>query len=178
MTHSIALIQTKLSDILQGASTILKAELEALPPRTTGWHPAPNEWCIKQVLGHLIETEDSGFAERIRTMIEIQDPQLVSLDQEEEALERKDCERDATELLREFISLRDASISLVSSLQDSDLRRGGWHPDAGYVTVGDLLHEWIFHDRDHIKQIMTNVQAYVWDNLGNTKSFYPDFSTE
>jgi hypothetical protein len=162
----------QIAEMLRAASTLLQVELNALPSEALRWHPKPEEWCIQQVLGHLIETEKPGFADRIRTMIENQDPQLVSLDQVEEAVARRDCERDGAELLKEFISLRDASCTLVSGLKDADLRRGGWHPDAGYIRIEDLLHEWVYHDRDHIRQIMANIQALVWAHLGNTQSFY------
>ena len=37
--------------------------------------------------------------------------------------------------------------------RDADLQRGGHHPQVGYLRVGDLLHEWIHHDRNHIRQM-------------------------
>jgi len=41
----------------------------------------------------------------------------------------------------------------------------------GELTVADLLQEWVFHDRNHLKQILSNVQAYVWPHMGNAQKF-------
>lgn len=158
--------------ILQVSAYILEHEFESLPNSLLRWHPAPSEWCMNQILGHLIQTEQPGFADRIRSMLDSTDPQLVSLDQDAEAAERGDCDRDPHELLTEFLSLRTASIDLVTSLSKTDLNRGGWHPDVGYLTVADLLHEWVYHDQDHIKQLMTNIQQFTWAHLGSTQQFY------
>lgn len=158
--------------MLEATSNLLQAEFESLPPEVLSWHPAPSEWCILQVLGHLIETEKAGFANRIPMMLEQTNPHFVSLDQDAEAIERKDCERDPIELLNEFVLIRIESCKLVASLKEGDLRRGGWHPDADYLRITDFLHEWVYHDQDHIRQMMANVQAYVWDYLGATQEWY------
>jgi len=172
MTQPTPLTVTEVADMLRAAPAELQSELSALPARLLGWHPKPEEWCIKQVLGHLIYAEYIGFADRIRLIIESEDPQLDASAQVEEALKRNDCEGDVTELLEEFVSLRNESCAMVADLRIADLQRGGWHPEVGYMRVDDLLHEWVYHDRDHIRQIMANIQAYTWDYLGATQKFY------
>ena len=44
-------------------------------------------------------------------------------------------------------------------------------PDVGRLTVDDLLHEWVHHDGNHLRQALGNVQAYVWPNMGNARRF-------
>jgi hypothetical protein len=39
------------------------------------------------------------------------------------------------------------------------------------LTIGDLLGEWVHHDREHLRQIMANVQEYVWPQLGGAQRF-------
>ena len=163
---------TQIAAMLRAAAIMLEAEFAALPAELAGWHPKPDEWCIKQVLGHLIQTEETGFAGRIRFVLANDEPRLDALDQDEEAQKRSDCARDAGGLLREFVSLRRESCALVAGLSSADLQRGGWHPDIGFVRVDELLHEWVYHDRDHIQQMMKNIQAYTWENLGATQKFY------
>ncbi len=172
MAKILPLKPNQVAEILAADSNLLKVELNALPVEILSWHFDPNEWCIKQVLGHLIETEKNGFAKRIPLMIKIQDPQLISLDQVKEAVVRNDCEQDAIKLLNKFISLRKKSYIIVESLKNNDIHRGAWHPDAGYLTIGDLLHEWIYHDLDHIRQITDIIQRYVWGHLGATQGWY------
>ncbi len=170
--RSALLTPQEVARCLRATSAILRAELAALPAPVMNWHPAPGEWCVKEVLGHMIEAEQRGFAGRIRTILGDNDPQLAGWDQAVVAGERRDCERDLAGLLDEFERLREAGVALVAGLQPADLPRGGHHPKIGYVRVGDLLHEWVYHDRNHIRQMLANVQGFVWPHLGNAQRFY------
>jgi hypothetical protein len=156
---------------LRATIATLTAEVDALSASALAWHPAPGEWCVKDVLGHLIETERRGFAGRIRIILAGQEPRLESWDQTAVAAARRDCERDGRALLGELATMRQESVRLVEGLRAADLARGGHHPTVGHLTVGDLLNEWVHHDRNHVRQILANVQAYVWPNMGNTQKF-------
>jgi len=39
------------------------------------------------------------------------------------------------------------------------------------VTIGELLQEWVFHDRNHLRQVLLSAQARVWPAMGNTRRF-------
>ncbi|MFZ1060064.1 MAG: DinB family protein [Candidatus Rokuibacteriota bacterium] len=157
--------------LLSVIPVVLRGELAALPPAVVGWHPAPGEWCAKEVLGHLIEAEKRGFAGRIRIILDGDSPKLETWDQARVASDRRDCEHAVEQLLDEFARLREASVTLVAGLEDADLQRGGHHPKVGFLRVADLLHEWVHHDRNHLKQILANVQALVWPHMGNAQRF-------
>ena len=162
----------EVAQLLRATTTTLAAELAALSPHVLAWHPAPGEWCVKEVLGHLIETEQRGFAGRIRIILANEDPQFQAWDQNAVATARRDCDRDG--LLGDLATLRQDSVRLVEGLRDADLARGGHHPKVGYLKVGDLLNEWVYHDRNHVRQILANVQAYVWPHIGNSRKFSSD----
>jgi DinB family protein len=157
--------------LLDAALIALRAELSALSEEVLAWHPAPGEWCAKEVLGHLIEAERRGFSGRIRIILETQDPTLEAWDQVAVARERQDCRRDVALLLEEFTRMRDAGAALAARLTTADLARGGHHPKVGFLRVGDIVQEWIHHDRNHFRQIMANVQAFVWPAMGATQLF-------
>jgi DinB superfamily len=157
--------------LLQATANQVQVELSALPEEIVAWHPGPAEWCVKETLGHLIETERRGFAGRIRILLHETEPQLTGWDPEAVARERNDCARPVAEVLAEFSALRADSIALVQGLSDAELDRGGHHPQVGYLRVRDLLHEWVHHDRNHLKQMLANVQAYVWPNMANAQKF-------
>jgi hypothetical protein len=161
----------EVAGLLQGSLAILRAEVAALPPSLMSWHPAPGEWCVKEVIGHLIEAEQRGFAGRIRIILETTDPQLQAWDQNAVARARRDCEREAVDLLHEFGVLRKEGVALARRLGPDQLARGGHHPKVGYLRVSDLLHEWVYHDRNHLKQILGNVQGCVWPHMGNAQKF-------
>jgi hypothetical protein len=126
---------------------------------------------MKEVLGHLIETERRGFAGRIEIILAGDSPALEAWDQTAVARARRDDERGWEELIGEFTRMRQDSAARVERLRAQDLARGGHHPTVGFLRVGDLLHEWVHHDRNHIRQMMANVQALVWPHMGNARRF-------
>jgi hypothetical protein len=165
------LAPSEVARLLEAAAAAIRAELAALPDDVLGWHPAPGEWCAKEVLGHLIESERRGFAGRIRLIVGGDEPSLEGWDQGEVARARRDCERSAAELVVEFDALRRDSVGLVAGLRAADLERGGRHPKVGHLRVGDLLHEWVHHDRNHLRQMLANIQAAAWPHMGNARRF-------
>lgn len=165
------LMPGEVATLLQAALEALRAEVRALPPEVARWHPAPGEWCVQEVLGHMIEAERRGFAGRIHVILGAADPELAAWDQKAVGQARRDCQRDVQDLLGEFAALREDSITLARRLTVDKLARGGHHPKVGYLKVNDLLHEWVHHDRNHFKQILSNVQAYAWPHMGNSQKF-------
>jgi len=157
--------------LLAADAAELRNEVEALPAEVRSWHPAPGEWCVNEVLGHLVEAERRGFSGRIRILLDSENPQLETWNQEEVARERRDCDREGPEVLAELLAERVISVELVEGLSDESLGRGGVHVTIGPVTVGELLQEWVHHDRRHLKQILSNVQAYAWQGMGSTQKF-------
>ena len=171
---SAPLSPTEVAALLEAAMATLRAELGALPDRVAAWHPAPGEWCTKEVLGHLLEAERRGFAGRIRIILASDRPALEAWDQVEVAKGRGDCVQPVSTLLDELARLRRESVTLVRGLGEVELERGGRHPKVGFIRVRELLQEWVHHDRNHTKQALANVQAYVWPSMGAAQKFSDD----
>ena len=157
--------------LLESAVVAIRAEVEALPKAVTTFHPAEGEWSINEVIGHLIEAERRGFAGRIKILLASKDPQLEGWDQIEVARGRRDDMKTAAKLVTELERMRAESVKIVRALKPGDLTRGGQHPKVGWLRVEDLLQEWVHHDRNHIKQILSNVQAWAWPHMGNAQKF-------
>ncbi len=167
-----ALAPAEAAQLLRATLELLRSALLAIPAPLLTARPGPRDWCINEVLGHLIEAEERGFAGRIRAIVAADEPDLVGWDQEEVAAARGDCEREVLELLDDFVGRRQESVKMVSGLSLSDLDRGGMHSAVGRLTVGELLHEWVYHDQVHVSQIAGNLQRLVWGHMGNAKRFY------
>ncbi len=165
-----ALAVTRIADLLEASAATILAELEALGPEAR-WRPARGEWCANECLGHILEAERRGFNGRIRTILAGDRPALQGWDQEAVALAREDDRRDPAELLAEFLPLRADSVDLVRSLGAADLIRSGVHERVGELTVGDLVGEWVHHDRNHVRQMLAVTQARVWDQMGAARRF-------
>jgi hypothetical protein len=161
----------EIAELLEMSGRSFAGLLHALPPGAAAWHPADGQWCVNECVGHVIESEKRGFAGRIRIMLGADNPKLQTWDQPGVATARRDCERSAEELLAEFEPLRSDSVDFVRSLKPEQLERPGSHPQVGRLTVGEILHEWVHHDDNHLRQALANVQAYVWSRMGNAQNF-------
>jgi len=161
----------EVADLLESSGQAFASTLNALTPVVASWHPAPGEWCVNEVVGHVIVTEKNGFAGRIRVILGAAEPDLPKYDRDALQKTRDDCARDPKELARELLDVRTGSLQLIRSLRPDQIQRGGTHPEVGRLTVEDLLHEWVHHDGNHLRQALANVQAYVWPNMGNARRF-------
>ena len=92
--------------LLRGTAAALAAEARGLPEALLRWHPAAGEWCVKEVLGHLVEAERRGFAGRITIILAGARPVLQRWDPAEVARARKDCEGSAEALVTELLAMR------------------------------------------------------------------------
>jgi hypothetical protein len=161
----------EVADLLESSGRGFASTLDAVPPAVASWHPAPGEWCVNEVVGHVIEAEKHGFAGRIRLLLGAEEPDLPAWDRDGIAKGRNDCARDPKDLERELVGVRSQSVELIRSVRPEQIQRGGTHPEVGRLTVEDLLHEWVHHDGNHLRQALGNVQAYVWPNMGNARRF-------
>jgi hypothetical protein len=149
----------------------IRAETAGLSDRVASWHPKSGEWCVKAVIGHLIEADRRGFGGRIRQFLEADNPACIPWDQDAVARDRNDCARPLGALVDELAALRARDIPFVEGLTQAALARAGQHPKVGRLTISDLLHEWVHHDRNHLKQMLANVQALAWPHMGNAQRF-------
>jgi hypothetical protein len=169
------LAPAQVATFLRAAADHIGTELVALGDAWAQWRPAPDEWSANECLGHIIEAERRGFAGRIRRILAEDGVTESDWNQVAVAAARRDNERPVAEILEEFRSIRDDGIALVSDLGDDDLDRFAVHIVVGRITVRNLLHEWVFHDRNHLRQLLANAQARAWPAMGNAQRFsHPD----
>lgn len=161
--------------LLRAARDHVVSEVTALGDPLAGWKPAPDEWSANECVGHLIEADRRGFAGRIRRILVADGVEEHGWDQQGVAAARRDWDRPVADVVEEFQRVRDDAISVVESLRAEDLGRHAIHDVVGPVSVLELLHEWVFHDRNHIRQLLANAQARAWPAMGNTRRFsHPD----
>ena len=149
----------------------ITTELLALGDEWAQWRPAAGEWSANECLGHMIEADRRGFGGRIARILERDGVAEAGWDQIAVAAQRRDEERTVESILAEFHEVRDAGIALVEGLRPEDLDKSAIHAKVGRVTVLELLHEWVFHDRNHLRQLLANTQARAWPAMGNTQRF-------
>lgn len=85
---------------------------------------APGKWSIKQVLGHLTDTERT-FSYRLFRISRGDATPLAGFDQNMYVDAARSDERPLAELLEEFLSARTATLRLVEGLSDEEISRRG-----------------------------------------------------
>ncbi len=160
----------EIAPLLAATVATLRAEVRGLA-REAAWRPAPGEWSVNECVGHLVEAERRGFAGRIRLILETDGVALAEWDPPAVSAARHDELADPIELVESFAALRSEGIALVRGLAPADLERVGNHSRVGPLTIGDLLGEWVHHDRAHVRQALAVTQARVWPQMGRSQRF-------
>jgi hypothetical protein len=86
--------------------------------------PAPGKWSVKQVLGHLCDTE-RVMSYRMLRFARADKTELEGFEQDDYAATAESNSRSATDLLAELKSVRVATLALVRSLSDNASTRSG-----------------------------------------------------
>ena len=153
--------------LLQTTPDVLTAMLSHLDDALLSWRPAPNEWCIKEVVGHLLEMDTLAFADRIRLILAEDMPEIPWIDINQIAADRQDDKRPLLELIAAFRDERETAVSYLKQLPSENLSRIG-SSNERHLRASDFLYEWPYHDYEHIKQISDIMQAFVWPQLSET----------
>lgn len=165
-----ALSPDQIAPLLAATVATLRAEVRALAEEARR-PPADGGWSVNECVGHLIEADRRGFAGRIREILAGEQVVLSRWDPPVVAATRRDNDADPIELVEAFAAGRSEGIALVRSLSSADLARVGIHPEIGPLRVDEILAEWPFHDRSHVRQALAVSQSRLWPQLGAAQRF-------
>ena len=149
--------------LLEQTPIIIEKVLYAATKDELHWKPSMERWSICEVLAHLSDVEQV-FRERARRMVEEDSPALDAYDQNAAYAAGKYSSGTAQENLRQFCHERDRSVSFLRYIPAKAIARTAQHAELGRITLGELMHEWAFHDLGHIRQI---------SELYRARAFYP-----
>lgn len=132
------------------------AKIVSLIRGLTGRHlakrPAPGKWSIQEIITHLADTE-MVMCCRSRWIAFEDHPTLVPFDQEKWAAGRVREKEPAAETIERFRLLRRTQLRLFRQVSKRELRRTGFHPERGVVTLQVQLETLAGHDLNHLAQI-------------------------
>jgi uncharacterized protein (TIGR03083 family) len=111
--------------------------------------PAPGKWSVKQVLGHLCDTE-RVMSYRILRFARGDRMELEGFEQDDYVATAESNGRSVTDLLAELRSVREATLALVRSLTDEASIRSGI-ANGKPVTVRALLYIVGGHAQHHLE---------------------------
>jgi uncharacterized damage-inducible protein DinB len=111
--------------------------------------PAPGKWSVKQVLGHICDSE-RVFAYRALRFARADKADLEGFEQDDYVASANSNARSATELLAELKSIRGATLSLIESLTEAETIRTGV-ASGNKVSVRALAYIIAGHAQHHLE---------------------------
>ena len=160
-------------EVLESTPATLRALLGSLPEAAAS-EPGPEGWSPGDVLAHLISVQQPALVERIRLMVENDEPPVPNID-EDEALTTSGLRgRPIGELLDRFESERRDAMTWVKGLALESFARGGQHEVAGRITAADQLNHFAYHDLSHVRQIVTLLIPRLERSRGAMSETFPD----
>jgi len=131
----------------------IAAAVSGLPDKTLRYKPAPNKWCILEILAHLADVEIL-YAYRMRQMLADRDPVIAPIDQDAWAKNLGYMESSPPELVALYGLNRHANLRLLRRLKVDDLQKSARHPELDRrVTVADYVQMMSKHGPNHLEQI-------------------------
>jgi len=137
---------------LRATPVVLRALVDGVDDAQLRRRPAPGEWAIIEVVGHLADTEERALA-RVRRILAEEDPELEPFDQEALAEERHYLELDLEEELARLDELRRQHLAELEALDGSGWARTGRHGEHGVMSVELYETHVAAEEVDHLAQI-------------------------
>ena len=150
-------------EVLTSTPTTLRSMLLGLSADWTRSSDDPESWQPFDVVGHLINGEETDWIPRARVIL-AQGSDRTFLPFDRVAQFERSKGRTLVELIDEFAGLRMENLEILRSweLVEDELDLEGTHPELGRVTLRQLLATWVVHDLNHVRQIAT-VMAHKYD---------------
>ncbi len=131
----------------------LAAAVSGLPENVLGYKPAPDKWCILEIVGHLADVEII-YAYRMRQMIADKKPVIAPIDQDDWARNLGYMQAAPAELVAQYGLNRHHNLRLLRRLKPEDLSRSAYHPEReANVDLEDMVQRLARHDANHLAQI-------------------------
>jgi hypothetical protein len=135
-------------EVLREQLASTRALLSAIPSSKQDFRYAPAKWSIKEVVGHIVDTEWVFTYRALRIARNDKTP-LPGMDQDQFMDGANFAKRDLPSLVEELFHLRSANLALFESFDEEILDRAGTASDCPF-TVRALLHIIAGHQIHHI----------------------------
>jgi hypothetical protein len=144
--------QGEILKTLRATPVVLRALVDRADDARLRRRPAPREWAIIEVVGHLADTEERALA-RVRRMLAEEDPELAPFDQEALAEQRHYLDLDLEEELARLEELRRQHLAELEALDGSGWARTGRHGEHSELSVELYETHVAAEEVDHLAQI-------------------------
>jgi hypothetical protein len=131
----------------------IAAAVSGLSETVLRYKPAPDKWCVLEILGHLADMEIvMGY--RVRQMLADTKPVIAPLDQDAWARNLNYMDSRPAELVAFYGVSRHHNLRLLCSLKAADLSKSAYHPEMQReMTVAEIVERIGVHGANHLAQI-------------------------
>lgn len=132
---------------------VFRAMLSGLTDAEIRWKPAPEKWCLLEIVCHLHDEEREDFRARLHGVLNDPAAPWPKIDPVAWVEERGYMAKNFDAMLDSFLNERDRSLEWLGDLKAPRWDNAYPHPKVGPVRASLLLVNWVAHDIHHIRQI-------------------------
>lgn len=143
---------------IEATPGVLRTLLSSLDDSLLRIRPAPGEWNVLEVIAHLIDADGPAFRERILTIAGGAEA-VPSYDASPTWNDDDVDEWSLDDLLDRLEAERSASAEMLRLVDPELLDRAAPYRSMGDFTANDFVQEWVFHDADHLQQILEIIKS-------------------
>jgi hypothetical protein len=145
-------------EVLGQTACALAGIVRAHAPTVLRARPFEGKWTPNEVIGHLVDSE-WVYGYRLRLILCQDNPVILGMDQDAWVAGQRHNEREPSELVETFRTLRQCNLALWRRASPADLQRTGQHNERGPESLGVMLRMLAGHDLSHLAQITRHVEA-------------------
>jgi hypothetical protein len=149
----MALAIPELTAALASTPPAIAALASGLAPDALRWRPRAGEWCLTEVMAHLLDLERTVFVPRLRRIAAEERPAFETFDADAWARERDHRARDFRADLAAFVEARAATLEFLRGLPRGAGERPGFSGHFGPVTLAQYATHVADHDLEHLGQM-------------------------
>ncbi len=151
----------EIANTIESMPMVLNALLAPIDDAALTVKPNEDDWCVLEIIGHLILVEGPAFRERVRLMVDGA-AEIPPFAHNEANAARDFADESLADLLDELATERRISAEFIRTLTSDDLEKRSAYKHYGQLAAGDFVYEWPYHDQSHLQQILTVLkQTYL-----------------
>ena len=156
-----------LSDLLAGRDPIevlgqtafaLADIVDRYPAEILRRRAIEGKWTPNEIIGHLTDIE-WVYGYRLRLILSEDEPVILGFRQDDWVASQRHNEREPSELVEIFQTLRGINLSVWRRMSPTDFERSGQHNERGAESLTAVLRMLAGHDLSHLQQISRSIQS-------------------
>ncbi len=145
-------------EIMAQTAFILAEIVRTHPAAVLRTRPFERKWTPNEIIGHLVDGE-WVYGYRLRLILCESNPMIMGTNQDSWVAAQRHNQREPSELVVMFRTLRQFNLALWKLMSPADLKRTGQHNERGPESLAVVLRMLAGHDLSHLDQISRYILA-------------------